>query len=68
MWGTFTETLVYVKTLMATIHFSPFMGEWFIDFLFNHGIFRSKKEHFVHSYIHLAITGESSTHSFHSRE
>ena len=31
MWGTFTETLVYVKTLMATIHYSPFMGEWFID-------------------------------------
>ena len=37
----FTETLVYVKTLVATI---------------DYGVFWSNKERFVHSHIHLAIT------------
>ena len=40
---------------VATIHFSPFTGEWFTSsFTF---VFCSKRSHFVHSHIHVAITG-----------
>ena len=53
---------------MATIHFSPFAGEWFTDFLFIHGVFHSKKARFVYSHNHWAITDECFTHSLHSRE
>ena len=55
-------------TLVATIHFSPFTGEWFTELLFIHGFFRDKKARFVHSHIHLAITGECFTLSLHSHE
>ena len=50
------------QSLVATIHFSPFTGEWFTDILFIHGFFfRSKKARSVHSHIHLAITRECCT-------
>ena len=56
-------------SLAAPIHFSPLTGKWFTGFLFIHGFFfRSKKARFVHSQIHLAITGECFTYSLHSRK
>ena len=56
-------------TLVGTVHFSPFTGEWFTDFpLHSRDFFRSKKARFDNSHIHLAITGECFPHSLHSRE
>ena len=44
-----------------------FTGDCFTDFLLIHGFFFcSKKAHFVHSQVHLAITGESFAHSLQS--
>ena len=45
-----------------------FAGKWFTDFLFIQGFFHNKKARFVHSHIHLVITGECLTYSLHSRE
>ena len=36
-------SLPCVKTLVATIHFPLFMGEWFTNFLFIHGFFSRSK-------------------------
>ena len=43
-------------------------SEWMTDFLLIHGFFCNKKARFVDSHTHLVITGDSVTHSLHSRE
>ena len=56
-----------VRRLVATIHFSPFAGKWFTCSSSLTGFIRSEKARFVHSHIHLPITGDASLlHSTHA--
>ena len=41
-----TPSISQDRALVATIHFSPFTGEWFTDFLFAHGFFLQQEGSF----------------------
>ena len=58
------------RTLVATIHFSPFTGEWFTDFLFSHRFFLQQEEaRVVHSHIFAwqSQANASLIHSIHAK-
>ena len=59
-----------VRNKASLVHVSPFTGEWFNYFLFIQGLFAAARRlAFVHSHLHLPITGECSLiHSIHANK